>query len=293
MSRGSIHSLQSRFESYILLTTTRATAIRYAGALENFFRRFPDRFHPEDFTRVDIEDFKIYRRKDGVQPSTINYEVQIIKTFWNWLMRMDLVAYNPTSSVKRLKTKEPLRTSLTEEEQGRLYETAEATGNIFDKLLVGLALSTGLRAETLSRLTDTDIDRTERCLRIPGEKMKAGRNLEIPLRQDVFDLIPIKEGRIFEGYASNAKSLCYHFNKLLRRSGVALRGIRTGRRSFATTLLRNGADLKMVQDLLGHTNISTTSRYLTQADSKQVRGAIEGLPKPPGSTPPSEVEIGT
>lgn len=277
---GSIRKLQAKYENYVLLTTSRATSIRYSKALENFFRRFSDLKEPEDFSRRDVEDYKLFRLKDGLSPSTINYEVQVVKGFWNWLLRQDLVAYSPLGSVKKLKEKEPLRVSLTEEEQHRLYDTAFATGDTGDILLVSLALSTGLRAETLSALENSDVDRSESVLRIPAEKMKAGRNHEVPIRRYILDLIPDKPGRIFEGYAGDAKSMSYHFNKLLKRAGITLRGLRTGRRSFATTLIRNGADLKTVQDLLGHANISTTSRYLTAADSKQVRAALDKLPAP-------------
>lgn len=283
-----IHRLQAQYENYVLLTASRGTAVRYAQALENFFGRFQDKKDPDEFTRRDIEAYMVLRLKDKVKATTINFEIQVVKAFWNWLIRQELVAYNPTSTAKRLKQKEVLKVSLTEVEQGRLYETAAATGNRYDLLLVGLALSTGLRAETLTQLDDTDVDRTESALRIPANKMKAGRVHIIPLRSDILALIPDQPGRLFEGYATDAKSLCYHFNKMLRRSGVALRGLRIGRRSFATTLLRNGADLKMVQDLLGHANISTTSRYLTPADSKQIRAAVEGLPRIPGPTPPEE-----
>lgn len=283
---GVLKALQARYESYVTLTTSRATAVRYSKALDNFFDRFKDRTDPNEFTKMDIEDYKLYRLKDKVSAKTVNYELQVVRSFWNWLLRMDTVSYSPLSKIKRLKEKEPTRNSLTEAEQLRLYETARATGNPKDLLLVSLVLSTGLRAESLVQLETVDVDFERECLSIPAIKMKAGRIHECPLRPDVMNLIrQAPEGRFFEGYSKNAKALSYRFNRLLRRSGIALRGLRLGRRSFATTLLRRGADLRLVQDLLGHRNISTTSKYLTPADSKTTRAAVEGLPVPTSFTP--------
>lgn len=288
-TRISIREYQAKYEAYVLLTTCRATSVRYSKALSTFFDRFTDKTNPSEFTRVDIEDYKLYRLRDRVSGKTINYELQVVRSFWNWMLRMEVVTYSPLSTVKRLKEIEPQRSSLTEEEQLRLYDTAGATGILLDRVLVGLVLSTGLRAETLVQLETSDVDFEGSALRIAAAKMKAGRNHEVPLRADVLELIrELPEGRLFDGYAANARSLSYRFNRLLRRAGCVLRGLRTGRRSFATTLLRGGADLRLVQDLLGHRSIVTTSRYLTPADSKTTRAAVDALPKPPGPNPSTE-----
>lgn len=281
--------MQAKYENYITLTASRKTAIRYSQALEKFFSFFTDKKTPEEFTRLEMEDFKIARIREGVKARTVNYELQIVRSFWHWMMRMDETAYNPASRVKRLKEIEPPRQSLSLEEQKRIYATANATGHPMDLLFVGLALSTGLRAETLVQLETSDVDFSECALRIPAEKLKARRNHDIPIRQSELDLLrQLPEGRIFEGYATNAHALSAKFSSLCKRSGVALRGLRTARRTFATTLLRSGADLGIVQSLLGHRNITTTSRYLTPADQTQTRAALEKLPPSPDPYPSME-----
>lgn len=290
MRETELHKYQSQFENYVNLTTSRATANRYSQALEVFFSKFKDRKSPDEFTRADIQDYVLYRKRDGVSARSVNYEVGIVRGFWNWMLRAEVVSFNPASNVKRLKEIEPPRDCLSEHEQERLYATANSTGNHIDNLLVGLVLSTGLRAETLVQLDKSHVDFETGTLRIPAKIMKAGRNHDVPLRDDLSVLVSgLADGRLFENYASNAKALSYRFNKLLKRAGLKLRGLRTGRRTFATTMLRKGADLRMVQDLLGHRNIATTSRYLITADQEQTREALARLPKPvQASTPPEE-----
>lgn len=275
----SLHDLQARFERYVRFTTTPSTAIRYSQCLENFFKRFADRNDITQFVRADVEDYQIARLRDGVIASTINYEIQILKAFWNWMIDSNYVTWNPFTKTKRLRMKEPERKSLTIAQQERIYETARALG-LHAQVLVALALSTGLRAETLNQLETSDIDYEGERLVISAEKMKAGRNHEVPLRPDVLALLrQLPEGRIFEGYSRRTLTLTRRWNAICQRAQVPLRGLRTARRSFATTLLRTGGDLRMVQDLLGHKNISTTSRYLTPADSATVKKALEKLPK--------------
>ena len=274
-----IHDLQATYENYIALTASRQTAARYGLTLEKFFRRFPDKPRLEDFVRKDIEDYRIWRLRGGVSPTTMNYEIAVIRAFWNWLIQMERVAWNPASTIKRLKQKEPPKTSLSIVEQMQLQKGCFCWG---DRALVALALTTGLRGDTLAKIERSDIDYAEARILLAGDKMKAGRNHEIPLPLWVLKLLEeAPHGRIFEGYAKNTPALRYRWSCICRRAGVASKGIRSARRTFATTLLRAGADLKLVQDLLGHKNIDTTSRYLTPADSATTREAVDRLPVPP------------
>lgn len=275
-----LYSLQAMYENYVTLTVSRGSAQRYAHSLDAFFSRFPDKERPEEFTRRDVEDYRILRLREGRKPQTINYELSVCRAFWNWMAQMERVTWNPVSQVKRLKEKEAPKTSLNVSAQMDLQKGCFCWA---DRALVALALTTGLRGETLSALERSDINFETASMEIPATKMKAGRSHSIPLPAWVSTILKeTPDGRIFEGYAKDARALTYRWNNICRRAGVPPTGIRTARRSFATTLLRSGADLKIVQDLLGHKNILTTSRYLTPADSVTVREAVDRLPVPEG-----------
>jgi len=275
-----LYKLQATYENFVTLTVSRPTAVRYCRALDAFFSRFDDKDRPEQFTRRDVEDYRIIRLREGINPRTINYEITAVAAFWEWMRGMDRVTWNPATQVKRLKEKESSKSSLTVLQQMELLKGCYCWA---DRALLGLALSTGLRGETLSSLEKCEINFERQCLSIPASKMKTARNHEIPLPSWVIDVLKdAPDGRIFEGYAKNANSLRYRWNRICERVGIPSTGIRTARRTFATTLLRSGADLKLVQDLLGHRNIATTSKYLTPADSDLTRAAVERLPNPFG-----------
>lgn len=282
MKQTELHKLQAMFENYTTLTVSRPTAVRYAKSLEAFFTRFQDKSSPEEFTRRDVEDYRIFRIRDGLSPRTINYDLVVLGMFWKWMMNMDRVTWNPVANVKRLREKEAPKTALSIADQLKLREGAYSWA---DRALLALALTTGLRGETLAALERSEFDFENSRLTIPAEKMKAGRNHVVPLPAWVLEILKeAPDGRIFEGYARNAGSVRYRWNRICQRAGIPSTGIRTARRTFATTLLRSGADLRIVQDLLGHKNITTTSRYLCPADSGVVREAVERLPDVFGET---------
>lgn len=268
--------LQARYESYVSSTASPQTRDRYAKSLNAFFSYFPEKTDTREFSRSDIEDYKAYRRKAGVSATTVNYDVQIVRAFWNWMVDMEAATYNPASSVKRLKQQEPVRQSLTESSQIAVYG---ACLNANERLLVGLALSTGLRCKTLVELEKSEFDLERGMLVIPPEKMKAGRALELPLRADVIILVrELSEGRLWGNWALTTDALSRRFTLLMKRAGISLRGLRTARRTVATTLLRNGVDVRLVRDILGHKSISTTNKYATPATNAEISTAISNLP---------------
>lgn len=267
--------LQAQYEKHVYATTSPTSAHRYTKSLDAFFSYFPEKVEPSEFTKMDVEDFKAYRRKAGVSATTVNYDIQIVRAFWNWMIDMGATTYNP-ATVKRLRQKDPLRESLSEPEQKAVYAVCL---NANEKLLVGLALSTALRCKTMVELEKSNFDLNRGMVNIPAEKMKSGRALELPLRADVVELVrELPEGRLWGDWARTTEALSRRFTLILKRAGTGLRGLRTARRTVATTLIRNGADVRLVKDLLGHTDIKMTMKYLTPATSAELSAAIARMP---------------
>lgn len=276
MAMTLLHNLQADFERYIDATATSATGRRYSQSLERVFQHFPEKGDPKEFSPTDIDDYKAYARKRGLSATTVNYDVQIVRAFFNWCIRQSAMTYNPAIT-RKLKQKEPVRTSLSEEAQRQVY------GCCLDdreRLLVGLALTTGLRVTTLVQLEKSEFDLDTGIVNIPPEKLKNGRGLSLPLAATELELVrALPEGNLWGSWAKTPIALSRRFTLILRRAGIGLNGLRTARRTVATTLLRNGVDVRLVRDLLGHSSIATTNKYATPATSEELSAAIGVLPR--------------
>jgi site-specific recombinase XerD len=95
---------RTRFYKATLLVSGKKSASRYDIALNNFLKRFPEKKKLTDFYRADLEDYKLLRTRDGISGRTINYEITVVKAFWNWVIDANGVEiWNPAGKVKRVR----------------------------------------------------------------------------------------------------------------------------------------------------------------------------------------------
>jgi integrase len=265
---------QSRFETFIRNTSNYHTYLRYGIALNNFFAKFQDKEKPEDFFRADVEDFKVFRLKDKVSPKTVNYEICIVKAFYNWMIEVaDLPLHNPASRVKRLREPAAKRKSLSLQDLRKVLEAAKDED---EQLMVLLSLTTGLRGNEMSQLCVEHFDTERKVLKLPAEFTKTQKERTLPLRFDVEKLLRGKHGSLF---GVGTRGLQARWRKLCRRAGVEGVGLHGMRHTFATFMLRGGLDIRTVQELLGHSDISTTAGYVEPADGPEVQAAVNKLPE--------------
>lgn len=269
----------AKYDNWITLTASRATATRYSKALDMFFRKIPQEY-PQDLLRFDVEDFKVMRLRDGVSARTINFEVAVLRAFYNWLIDLEAVSLNPAIKIKKLREPEHVRKSLPPDIMERIFEAIETEE---ERLLVILAAHTGLRGNTLAQLEWSDFDLKNKLLTILPEKTKTGKGQQIPLRSDLVEFLEtqVGEGPVFR---KDVRGLQAKFKALLHRAGLKGFGLHALRHTFATSLLRNGVDLRTVQELLGHKSLKTTALYLTPATAEETRGKLNVLPAVPSSS---------
>lgn len=115
-----IRVLQAQFEYFTLKTLGRTTLYHYSHALDNLFRIYPDKFKPLDFYRDDIADYLIIRQQEGAGAIKINFELDVIRAFWNWMIEYKEQAIQPIATVKRLKFVRAQKNRLTLSEFSRL-----------------------------------------------------------------------------------------------------------------------------------------------------------------------------
>ena len=224
---------------------------------------------------------KICSKKEYTK-STINRKITSINTFLNWCIEKKYFDITALKSVRSLKNEKKLPNILTSNYINELLDELPIKDDkdIRDKAILELMYSSGLRVSEVSDLTLNDIKKN-RSIKVIG---KGNKERVLPLTSRAYEAINsyIKYSRkIF----INQKSYSYIFlgvrgGKLSDREIRRIVKLRVGtfphslRHTFATHLLDGGADLRIVQELLGHNDPSTTQIY-THVSKKQMKKKYE------------------
>ncbi|MCD8350385.1 MAG: tyrosine recombinase XerC [Planctomycetaceae bacterium] len=244
---------------------------------------------PEDVTHVMIRSFMADLGEKGVSRQTVARKIAALRSFYKYMLRQGRVTVNPARVVHTPKLEKKIPAFLTVAMMERLLAAPEGgtfTGSR-DKAILELIYSAGLRSFELVGLDHADIDLERRVLRLKGKGMKERINpvgryaiaaLEDYLRQkathhdrDRFD--PQAVFLNFRGQRLTTRSVRRMLSHYASLAGLpADVSPHTLRHSFATHLLQRGADLRVVQELLGHENISTTQIYthITAAEMQRI-----------------------
>jgi len=222
-------------------------------------------------------------KQKNLKNRTVNRKLSCLRSFFKFLFREGYIKSNPTKLISGPKQEKNLPSFLTEEEVLRLLENIPLKDehNFRDKAILETFYSTGMRISELVGLNISDIDfisgtvkvrgkgKKERLLPIGEKAISALKDyLERRKKKDEEAVFLNRFGKRITGRA--VRDIVAKYVKLVSiKTGVSPH---TLRHSFATHLLERGADLRSVQELLGHTNISTTQIYthLTTEKLKQI-----------------------
>lgn len=227
-------------------------------------------------------------KQEGKAVTTVSRHLASIKTFYKFLLGENIVASNPTSNLETPKTGMRLPQVMTEDEVERLLQQPNLNTpmGIRDKAMLELLYATGLRVSELVSLDIDQVNLDVGYLRCMG---KGSKERIVPIGSVATEYLKLylqkSRTRLAKRNSLNALFL-NHLGTRLTRQGfwkilkkyVQEAGIKTNvtphtlRHSFATHLLEHGADLRAVQEMLGHADISTTQIYthVTQTRLKQV-----------------------
>ena len=276
-------TLRERFvEDMNLHRLSRATQHNYLRDMTrfaNWLGRPPDLATGEDLRRYQIE-----QRETGLGAPAMNMAVSALRFFYTrTLDRQDL-----TRKLHRVKHPRALPTVLSRDEVTRMLDT---TTSIKHQAILSVAYGAGLRASEVTKLKVRDIDSERMLLRV--ECGKGGRHRNAMLAQDLLVLlrewwkigrqqgVMHADGWLFPGQ-HYLKPICYRqvhriAAEAARTAGITKRvGPHTLRHSFATHLLEDGVDIRIIQVLLGHAQLHTTALY-TRVATRTVKNVISPL----------------
>jgi len=223
----------------------------------------------------------------GASKTTVARKLAAIRAFYREQLRTGAVLSNPADLVASPRKDSHLPTVLKQAEVGGLLEAMPASTplELRDRAIFELCYSAGLRAEELVNLDTQSLDPDAEELRVEG---KGGRTRIVPAGEPAWRALEayLQRGRpALQGEPDPALFLSKSGRRLStsdirRRLALAVRraAVQAGvsphtlRHSFATHLLEGGADLRSIQELLGHASISTTQTY-TRVESRRLKSA--------------------
>lgn len=238
-----------------------------------------------ELARLDPQHVRLFAARShaaGLAPRSVQRRLSAVRSFCHFLMREGVITSNPAADIRAPKAGKRLPKTLDADQVAQVLNIqAHDPLAIRDKALMELAYSSGLRLGEIVGLDLPDLDFGDRTVRVLGKGSKArivpmGRPAIAALKQWVAARTALaatgetavfvgRNGRRLGGRAIQARVAMW-----ARRQGLPM-GVHPHlfRHSFATHLLESSRDLRGVQELLGHSNISTTQVY-THLDFKHL-----------------------
>jgi integrase/recombinase XerD len=262
MERGLSDNTLGAYRADLMALTTRflATSVDLVGA-----------------SRADILEYIAWRVEGGAKPRSTARQLSSFRRFYRYLLREGLIADDPTANIAMPKIGRALPQSLTEDEVDALLSAPDVTEPLGhrDRAMLEVLYATGVRVSELINLTMSQINLNQGVLRIIGKGDRErliplgdeaqewirdfidGARIEILLERQTDYLFPTRRGD-----RMTRQAFWHIIKRYAKKAGVTKKlSPHTVRHAFATHLLNNGADLRVVQLLLGHSDVSTTQIY--------------------------------
>lgn len=265
------------------------TILSYQDNL-NRFEEFISGKKIDDITKKDIEDYLKFNASMA-EKSRAHY-ITVLRNFYQFLVYENLIEKNPCETIKQPKISKSLPHYLTEEETYKLLDFSLNTPFDYrNKAMLELLYATGIRVSELVNLKLTNIHLDEDLIRVMG---KGSKERICPISEICEKYLRIYINEYRNSLLKNKTSeylFINNFGNTITRQGffknlkqiAKIQGIEkeisphTLRHSYATHLLSHGADLRIIQELLGHSDLSTTEIY-THVVNDKIKSEYEKHP---------------
>jgi integrase/recombinase XerD len=238
-----------------------------------------------DATVEDLERWLAGMRADGLAPSTLARRVSAVRAYFRHLNLIGMRADNPAAAIQLPRRGRRLPRALSPAETERLIDAATGTAprTLRDRALVEILYGAGLRVSEAVGLEKGSVDLEDRIVRVVG---KGGKERIVPLGRPAAEALrrylalgrPHLDRRYRPDLFLNARGgpltragAFLILRRLAEKAGLEPERIHPHllRHSFATHLLEGGADLRSVQEMLGHADLGTTERYTHVSDRRR------------------------
>ena len=229
---------------------------------------------PREIDMIDVRGFVAQQIKNGLNKTTAARRLASVRSFLNFLCREGHIKSNPAKLVTTPKTEKRLPNFLSVDDVFMLMEKPDGIGflQIRDRAILELLYSSGLRVSEIAELNVDDINTKEGLVKVRG---KGKKERILPIGSKAVDaiksytvekmLLKKKNRAMFLNNRGDQLSdrgirrIVVKYSRLIGINGQI--GPHTLRHTFASHLLQAGADLRVIQELLGHASLSTTQKY--------------------------------
>ncbi len=275
-----------------LVAVSPATLKAYEQDLNEFIRwsEKSGSAAPEVITRNDVDGWIADMQNNGNAQKTMARRISALRRYFQWLMSKKVIEKDPTAKVRTPKGPQRLPRPLQRSEIDQLFDesTPQNALELRDRLVVELLYGSGLRVAELCGLQEENLNLKNQTIEVIG---KGSKIRTIPITAYACDLlelwIPTGSKAFDDGYTPSGRSssgllvnrrgnglgrsdVRRILHRLLRLKGMTERSPHALRHTYATHLLDGGADLRAVQELLGHADLTTTQIY-THVSREQLR----------------------
>ena len=235
-------------------------------------------------SQADLLAYLAWRAEQGSKPRSAARLLSSVKRFYQYLIRENILSADPSARIEAPNLGRSLPDTMTEEEVEKLLEAVDSSQpeGLRDRTMLEVLYATGLRVSELVGLSVDQVNMRQGVLRIFG---KGNKERLVPLGEIALDWIEryMHDGRaailknrvsaaMFPSRKSEAMSrqaFWYIIKRYAKLAGIKSHlSPHTLRHAFATHILNHGADLRVVQMLLGHSDLSTTQIYTHVAQER-------------------------
>lgn len=258
------------------LEVEKAVSGHTVRAYRKDLKEFAEYIHadPDKVDMIDVRGFVADQIRKGLSKTTVSRRLSSIRSFYRFLYREGYIFANPAKLVSNPKIPRMLPRFLSVDDVFALIEKPEGIGFMpaRDRAILELLYSSGLRVSELAGLSMDDVNIKEAMIKVKG---KGKKERMLPVGSKALDAV---KSYMVERILLKEKDKALFLNRMGTR--LTDRGVRrivvkyaraslingrigphTLRHSFASHLLQGGADLRVIQELLGHASLSTTQKY--------------------------------